>query len=238
MNIRLDSVGLINSFGAIANNLTGINTARDKTTNISIGRGRQLSQSQLEALFEDELIRRVVCLLPENATKAWFNLSVPDNKLGDDLPELILTYLDILCDRDDQTEAETESEIYGVKEAFLIASILARQFGKAYILIGIDDNESFDKPVNKNRINSIRWLRVLENWELRPERSRRMRSPIFYQLNSDDIVSGKVHKSRVLPFYGNRIYSKFGSNIEDGISIIQSMFDAYIDWLQGIKAGS
>lgn len=239
--MRADSIGLINAFGSISNSLTGIGTDRAKVNNVAIARGRQISRSQLQVLFEDELIRKVICLFPENATKAWFSLSIPNNKVGEDIAELLLRYIDDLGDRDDKTEVESASELYGARGAFLIASILARQFGKAYILIGVDDGQNFDKPVNRNAIKSIRWLQVLEDWEVQPEILTRTRSPNFYTLNTADNqlnFTGKIHKSRILPFWGNRVYSKFTSNIEDGISIIQSMFDAYCDWLQGIKAGS
>ena len=182
--MRLDSIGLINAFGNIGNSFTGIGTDRAKVNNISISKGRRLSRSQLEILFGDELLRKVVCLFPENAVKAWFGLSIPNNKLGDNTSELILKYIDSLGDREDQTKAESQSELYGAKDAFLIAAILARQFGKSYILIGIDDGQELDQPVNKNSIKSVRWLQVLEEWELRPFISTiRMRSPNYYELN-------------------------------------------------------
>lgn len=239
--MRTDSIGLMNVFGNIGNSLTGIGTDRAKINNIAITKGRQLSRSQLQILFEDELLRKVVCLFPENAAKAWFNLSIPNNKVGNDIPELLLRYVDSLGSRGDQTELESMSDLYGASQAFLIAAILARQFGKAYILMGIDDGQSFDQPINKNAIKSIRWLQILEDWELQPEIEFRTRSPNYYILNTDDNqleVSTKIHKSRLLPFWGNRIYSKFSYNYQDGISIIQSMFDAYCDWIQGVKAGS
>ncbi|NET61717.1 MAG: DUF1073 domain-containing protein, partial [Symploca sp. SIO2E6] len=192
------------------------------------------------------LLRKAVCLYPECAAKAWFHLAFANNKSGDNLPDFMMEYIAELGNRKDKTEEEDEADIYGANDAFPIAAILARQFGKAYIVIGIDDRKEFSEPVDKNNIKSIRWLQVYDCWELYPDwGNNRTRQPNFYRLyshSSDQQYGAKIHKSRILPFWGNRLYSrrnylKTGLN-DDGVSVIQSMYDAYVDWLQGIKAGS
>ena len=242
-----DSVNLMNTFAAIANNKTGIGTARSKTQQGRINtRLLLLSRPELEVLpYQDELVRKAIQLYPESAVNAWFHLSIANTKEGDNLPSLMLKYLEDLGDREDQTEEESEAEIYGAKEAFLIASISAKQFGKAYILMGIDDGREFSEPVDKKNVRSLRWLQVYDRWDLYPEYDGKLRrSPTYYRLYAEDVkeYGQRIHKSRLLPFYGNRIYSRrkylrqgWG---DDGISTIQGMFDAYNDWCQGVKAGS
>jgi len=246
--LRTDSEGLFRAFAALGNPYTGIGTSRSKTENaqVNIGKSR-LNRNSLEALpYRDELLRKTVCLYPECAAKAWFQLAIANNKSGDNLPDLMMEYIAELGNREDKTQEEDEAEIYGANDAFPIAAILARQFGKAYILIGIDDGTEFSEPVDKNNIKSVRWLQVYDCWELYPDwGNNRTRQPLFYRLYShvsDQQYGEKIHKSRILPFWGNRIYSRrnhFRTGLnDDGVSVIQSMYDAYVDWLQGIKAGS
>ena len=252
---RFDSRPLAEAFAALANPYTGIGTSRSKTENARINLGRvRLNRASLEVLpYREELLRKVICLYPECAAKAWFQVSIANNKSGDNLADLIMEYIKELGDREDKTEIEDEADIYGANDAFPIAAILARQFGKAYILIGIDDGRDFSEPVDKKGIKSIRWLQVYDPWEMYPDSGKnRKRQPNYYRVYSTESVGAngqesqqygaKIHKSRILPFWGNRIYSrrnylKTGLN-DDGVSVIQSMYDAYVDWLQGIKAGS
>jgi len=246
--LRIDSQALFGAFAALSNPYTGIGTSRSKTENVQINTSKtRLTRQSLEALpYRDELLRKAVFLYPECAAKAWFHLAIANNSSGDNLPDLMMEYIAELGSREDKTTEEDEADIYGANDAFPIAAILARQFGKAYILIGIDDGKDFSEPVDKNNIKSIRWLQVYDCWELYPDwGNNRTRQPNFYRLysvESDQQYGAKIHKSRILPFWGNRIYSrrnylKTGLN-DDGVSVIQAMYDAYIDWLQGIKAGS
>lgn len=246
--LRTDSQALFGAFAALSNPYTGIGTSRSKTENVQINTSRtRLNRQSLEVLpYRDELLRKAVCLYPECAAKAWFHLAIANNKSGDNLPDLMMEYIAELGSREDKTEEEDEADIYGANDAFPIAAILARQFGKAYILMGIDDGKEFSEPVDKNNIKSIRWLQVYDCWEMYPDwGNNRTRQPNYYRLyshSSDQQYGAKIHKSRILPFWGNRLYSrrnylKTGLN-DDGVSVIQSMYDAYTDWLQGIKAGS
>ncbi|NEP10866.1 MAG: DUF1073 domain-containing protein [Symploca sp. SIO2C1] len=245
---RTDSEALFGAFAALGNPYTGIGTSRSKTENAQVNTGRyHLNRNALEVLpYRDELLRKAVCLYPECAAKAWFHLAIANNKSGNNLPDLMMEYIAQLANKEDKTQEEDEADIYGANDAFPMAAILARQFGKAYILMGIDDGKEFSEPVDKNSIKSIRWLQVYDCWELYPDwGSNRTRQPLFYRLYShasDQQYGAKIHKSRILPFWGNRLYSrrnylKTGLN-DDGVSVIQSMYDAYVDWLQGIKAGS
>jgi hypothetical protein len=242
-----DSLALANTFSAIGNLKTGIGTGRAKTEGVRVKtRMALLSRAELEILpYQDEIIRNAVHLYPEAAVSGWFKVSIADSKEGDNLPALVLKYLEDVGDREDATEEEELAEIYGAKEAFLIASISARQFGKGYILMGIDDGRDFAEPIDWGNVRSLRYLQVYDRWDLMPVQEKQLRrSPSHYYLYAEDTdnYGQKIHHSRLLPFYGNRVYSrrKYLQQgwADDGISVIQSMYDAYADWLQGIKAGS
>lgn len=240
----------IATFSAIRNSKTGVGTGRNKTESGRVNPNLlMLSREELEVLpYQDELIGRAIWLYPMSAINAWFHVHIAnkEGKSDDQLPDEIQKYLKNLGDREDATPEESEAEIYGAREAFYIASILAEQFGKAYILMGIDDGRDFSEPVDKRNIRSLRWLQVYDNWDIRPEKNHyRRRTHSHYRLIYGDISSkagSLIHKSRLLPFYGNRIYSRRSfmakGLMDDGISKIQGMFDAWSQWVQGEKAGS
>lgn len=239
--IRNDSWGLINTFGLIANNQTGIGTSRSKSEATSLNLSSlRLTRQELELLVQDGMLRTVVELYPRSAAKSWFSLSIADNKQGDNLANELMQYLEDLGDRSDATDSEQASEIYGVREAFFLASSLARQFGKAYVLVGVDDGQELDKSIDKEAIASVRWLQVYDNSQVVPITDDAVnRLPQVYELiykNKYTEERIKVHRSRLLPFWGNRILH--GTGRQDGVSVLQLVFDAYCDWLQGIKAGS
>lgn len=253
-DLRYDSVasGLLSNsiatFSAIRNSQTGIGTGRSKTESGRVNSNLLLlGRDELEVLpYQDELIGRALWLFPLSAVNAWFHLAIADVEEGDQLPDQILEYLDNLGEREDQTPEEANADIYDVREAFLIASVLGCQFGKAYILMGIDDGRGFEEPIDYANIRSLRWLQVYDKWDMRPERTQyRRRTHTHYRLVYGDVNGQEgalIHKSRLLPFYGNRIYSRrsFATKgvLDDGISSIQGMFDAWRQWTQGEKAGA
>jgi phage-related protein (TIGR01555 family) len=93
----------------------------------------------------------------------------------------------------------------------------ARQFGRAYgggaILLGAQDGQSFDQPLNEAAIKTCPWLKVLRPRECIPSRYYRTpKSPKFgevshYRVHRDTLGGGssevlEVHESRLIPFYG------------------------------------
>ena len=253
--LRYDSAsaGLLDNtlatFSAIRNSQTGLGTARSKSQAARVNPNQlMLTREELEVLpYRDELIGKAIRLFPISAVNAWFHLAIADIEETDDLPDRMMRYLDSLGDRDDQTEEESNSEIYGVREAFTVASILAAQFGKAYILMGIDDGREFSEPVDFNNVRSLRWLQIYDNWDLRPELTQySRRSPIHYRFvygDESNKYGAVVHKSRLLPFYGRRIYSRRRiirqqQSSDDGISIIQGLYESWMRWTQGEIASS
>ncbi len=244
---HLDSQAMAEVYSSLSNPVTGIGTSRSKTEYAEIGGFTPLPREVLAtAPYVDEIFRNAVFLYPESAAKSWFEIHIPDQKPGDDLDNKIMEYLRDLGDREDKTEAEENSDLYGASEAFKVAECLAQQFGAAYILMGIDDGQPFDKPIDRKRIKSIRWLQVLEDSELRPyDDGIKRRKPIYYELSTekDGIETEQlIHHSRVLPFLGREIYSTSYTlgwqGKSHGISKIQGMYDSYKDWLQAMKSAS
>jgi len=238
---RNDSEALAIIFAALANNMTGVGTARDKSQYAQINTDvRELNYQELQSLpRKSRLIRRVIELFPNDAIKAWYKL-----KFGEDVgvdPQDVQQYL---------------REVKGnYRECFRRAASLGRQYGDAFILLAIADGRAPDEPVDEGRIESIRWVKVVRRNQLYPDYYGRWRGnatdPEHYRLNtiknevSEDENGGstwgsKWHRDRVLRFSGDRLLDDDVITQNGGYndSIIQAMFSAWASWEQGLAASS
>jgi hypothetical protein len=123
----------------------------------------------------------------------------------------------------DPTEDDTASDMAEALMARLddldVTSTVmkARQYARAYggsaLLLGADDGQTFDKPLDERRIKSLPWLKVLRPRECWPSRYyRTITSPKFgevshYRVSRETVGGGtsqqlEVHESRIIPFYG------------------------------------
>ncbi|MEO1763392.1 MAG: phage portal protein [Cyanobacteria bacterium J06629_18] len=240
MHKRQDSKALIGAFSSIYNDLTGLGSDADKSQHAEInGQVIQLPVQYLKSLPRtDGIIRRACFLHPMDAFRGmWYSLKFGNDAKNSDTQE-VKKYIDMIKGN--------------VRKSFLRASALARQHGDAFILLGIADGRRPDKPVNKDAIVSVRWIKVVTKYQLSPEYYMNdSHNPEYYRLYlfndklPDDNGSGKTyndmlwHSSRVLRFSGDYL---FDESLEDNggyhDSIIQSMFNAWLRWEQGIQASS
>jgi len=233
---RNDSEALSIIFSALANNMTGIGTTRDKSQYARINTlVRELNYQELQSLpRKSRLIRRAIELFPNDAIKAWYKL-----KFGEDVgvdPQDVQQYL---------------REVKGnYRQSFRRAASLGRQYGDAFILLGINDGRAPSEPVDERSIQSIRWVRVVRRDELYPDYYGRWRidatNPEHYHLNlikndeKEDDWGRKWHRDRVLRFSGDRLLDDDVITQNGGYndSIIQAMFNAWASWEQGLAASS
>jgi phage-related protein (TIGR01555 family) len=96
---------------------------------------------------------------------------------------------------------------------FIKARQMARAYGGSAILIGADDGQTFDKPLDERRIKSLPWVKVLRPRECWPSRYYRdITSPkhgevSHFRIQRETVGGGtsvmlEVHESRLIPFYG------------------------------------
>lgn len=98
-----------------------------------------------------------------------------------------------------------------------LAAMYARAFGGGAILIGADDGQTLDKPLNLKTIKSVGWMNVLSRNELVPDsyyadpRAAKYGLPKVYRFQVDtsftgtpvaDLVNVKIHESRLVIFPG------------------------------------
>jgi hypothetical protein len=188
------------------------------------------------------MIRRLVNAYPINCKRDWMTIS--QVKTDDGTPDIdiniINTYLSNLKKKPGRMSA---------KSVFSEASRIARHHGDAYVLMGVADGLEPNEPINYNNIQSLEWLKVISKYYVIPKqegnRGKYSQHPEFYEVTKTDQVDGKNiprlwHHSRVLRFKGNEVVDESSLAINGGHndSVIQSFYEVWLSWHNGIMAGS
>jgi phage-related protein (TIGR01555 family) len=235
MVTNFDSQGLnqiFSSFSSISNPLTGIGTIRDKSKTLSINGVRRLSKSSLESLPRTSgMIRNLVEAYPTECRKDWMKIKQIRLENQQEYPVGELEkYLENLKNKIGKI---------GIKEAFTKASIIGRQHGDGFIILGIADGKDPKEPVEENSIQAIEWLKVLNCYEIYPKsQDGKYDIPEYYTVYKSGLEN-LWHASRILRFSGKKNYDdtlNYRGGYHD--SVIQSMFDTWSAWQTGLMSGS
>lgn len=140
-------------FDTWVNAMTGLGSvARDKLMSTLFERSARWSDEYLENLYHDDDIAATICNeLPEQALRNGFRVSsddVEDNEVSDAAVRYLrkFSFLSKCADAGGQ----------------------ARALGGAVVYMGIDDSNTEEKPVNVERIKTIRFMTVLNKREIEP----------------------------------------------------------------------
>lgn len=174
------------------NKVTGLGLPNDPSRNNVIIDGQPTPDNVCAALFNGSDIARKICKkLPEDALVKGFQLNMEDIKVSENL---IMT-------SDDRKVVQKVGE----------AASFARAFGGAAIIMGIDDGQTSEKPVNYNNVKSIYSMDVMDRRYLIPsewdndQMSPTFGEPLVYQVHS---ITGQstnmsfIHRSRMVIFEG------------------------------------
>lgn len=221
-----------NSYSAIRNNNTGIGTSRDKTSSTYIESPHLIAEGERIALFRSSnIVRKIITLYPEDAARGWFEPTFGDSKIE---PSELLDYFE-------------NFKTIGLRQAFLEASIEARLHGNSWLLLGVDDGQSFDKPLDEKRIKSFRWIEILYHDEVTPAELNFRREAETYWVHlsmrsleqTEETISTTVHRSRLIKFSGDKLYSAAHLyNVHKDDSVLQNMLSAYLAFVNGLMASS
>lgn len=141
--------------GALINVLTGLGTARDRNEAIGVKRSRILSESAVDALYEQSwLIRRIVEKLPQQGTRSGWDLSV-----GDETSSRMKKQLD---------DVVGWTEKLHLRQALAQAATFSRLYGGGAIVVIADDRTPIDRPLNLQRLRTIHGLYPIDRWRLYP----------------------------------------------------------------------
>lgn len=172
------------------NLISGVGTTRDKRMGGQMAAGvGSVNAAYYDSIFTgDDVSSRVVILPAQEMVRQWITVETD----GANDPD-ILEILDSL----------------DAKNTMFEALLWAQVYGGAVVVMGIDDGQTPDKPLNENNIKSFEFLHVLDRFELHIEKknedlfSRNYGKPETYRANGQEI-----HESRVLRFNGAKTPSR------------------------------
>lgn len=199
------------------NILTGLGMAnRDKRMAGTYGTATVLDRVTLEEMYRgDSMAAKVVDTLPNDMTRAWIEYQQGDDA---EVAQAVMQALDDL----------------GVQSAIREGLSWGRLYGGAVAVLGIDDGQDAEMPVNLNGIKALRFLNVLDRHQVNPgsryqdPTKPKYGQPEFYELYP--LHGGQrtlVHESRIIRFGGVRLpdrLKELNSGWDD--SILNRLFNA------------
>lgn len=215
----------------LANVLTGMNTARDKSTYTRSTPLIFLTQEELEGLYGMWIPKRIVDIVAEQSTRRGFKVLFGGDGAA----------------AEEVTGIEQSIEDLYILENFLLASKNARLYGGSCILLFIDDGRSADQPVDRDNIRAIEEAEVLDRWQIAPvieeENLYDYSKATYYQIIAGDLINQpqlqRIHKDRILRFDGEWLPYKIRQrNYGWGTSSLQSVYDSFRHYWTGLNAAS
>jgi phage-related protein (TIGR01555 family) len=175
------------------NVLTGLGTSRDKTVYGQFIRLVEINETELTSLYhQNDMARRIVALKPQEMVRQGFTVNIED---------------------DTEASSETVKALrdLGVAPKVRDAMIWGRLYGGSVAIIGADDGQASDKPLNEDRIKSIRFLNVVDKRYLMPESyfDDPYNDELFGEPKTYRVITRRgatnvvIHRSRLLVFGGS-----------------------------------
>jgi uncharacterized protein len=195
-------VGITRNDGVIENLAVGMgDPGADTSMHYGVVRARMLTKYALESLYQGSWIcQNIIDKYPQESTRKWLEI-----KLGGKAKDK--TKID---------DFNTYQKLLGLKQAVATADRWARLYGGAAIIIIAEDGQPCDQPMRLEHIRTIRKLKVLDRWHIRPclehmtyedpEYYEIILSPRilkdFQKILGQKGMTMKIHKSRIARFDG------------------------------------
>lgn len=197
------------------NLLAGLSGKSDKTKYTTFGEYEYLEDQMLGRLYMGEgLATKIIKTPADDMTRKWITIA-----------------------NDDKGEIQKTLDDLKAEERFNEAIQWQRLYGGAIIVMGIMDGKEADEPLNMKTAKSIEWLEVVDRSNIILDTSAYVqdtKSKDFGKMEIYDILIGpnlnqmRVHRSRVLEFFGNPAPKGIAEQLEDvkywGMSILQTIF--------------
>ena len=187
---------------------------RESTTYVA---RNPLDLATLQNLFsQDDLSRKIVTRWTEEMTREW-------------------------VDMDASTPVETdymndEFDRLRVRDHIVDADTWGRLYGGAILILGVDDGQPFDQPLNINNITEFMYLQVVDRWQCFPlgveedARSPYFGSPLYYRLIGGQVV----HHTRVIRFDGAKVPPIVLKQLRWHESVLEPVFNTVRDYMSGM----
>ncbi len=148
-----DAIRKIGPFSRLddwVNTSTGIGTSRDKRTSTFFRRTQRLTLQwqTLDDLYHgNDLAKKICDIYAEESTREWLEIKIQEEN-GAEIAAELANQMRTL-----QVQRKTSEAVSW-----------ARLFGGSVMLLGIDDGQKADMPVNYENIKSLNWILVLDRW--------------------------------------------------------------------------
>lgn len=201
-------------FDTLVNLLSGLGTAKDKTTQTRFTMSI-LDRSQLLFAYRGDWIARKIIDAPaQDSTREWRAWQ---------------------ADKKDITDLEKVEKSLRLQLKVKQAMQRARLFGGAALVMGVDQGSADQElRVDKVRADQLKYVHVLNKDVIVPDRlildvnSEFYGEPESYTVNSADSGIVRIHPSRVIRFLGNEIPDINVAPDGWGDSVLQTIYDAVI----------
>src|SRR6266540_1077820 len=178
------------------NVFTGLGTERDKRRGAGVV-VLTLDYNQAHDLYRgDDMAAKIIDEPSLDATRRWLDVQIQDDKVASEL-------------------VEKEERKLKAKKLFQRAMAWSRAFGGAALLMGVEDGQDPDKPVNEKNITKIRFLTLFSAQEVYPASwyadpfEEKYGLPETYWVTpqgfATNVRTTRVHESRLLRFDGVKV---------------------------------
>jgi len=220
---------------SLQNVITGLGViGADRRMGARYDQRQPLVMTEQYWLYKQTWLASVICeCVPQHCARAWFDVTVKENP---EASEALQRALD------------------KYRENFRWADTLANMTGGALLVMGVDDGETPDKPVNLKRTKSLIWLKHFDRWYAFPSsRVEDPRNPNFgepaaysvfgqaaaYIQDPKATAVGNFDRTRCLRFDGNKLPELLKqANQGWNDSVLERVYDALRDANQGTDAGA
>lgn len=187
--------------------MTGIGTAdRDKRMSHSFVTDHVSYPEAISLWTSDDIAKRAIEVVPDACWREGFDISIPDDNDG------TVEWL------------EKEIKRLSVEAHTRLTHKRERAFGGGGMVLGVNDGQAFDQPLDLMRVTEFNWLTPFEPIVMQPvawyndaskpkygEPSHYQVSPMTFGTSVENASSGltmtlnMVHESRVIAFQGIRV---------------------------------
>lgn len=195
------------------NALTGLGTSKDKRRATKFAKGKKIGDDQLSAIYRGNGFgRRIIDLIPNDMTRNW---------------------LKITNDEDDQIKQKLEA--LGAQAKMNHAMKMARLYGGAIVIMGINDGQDLKEPVKSEKVKSVDYLTVFDRRDVTIEpdqiesdiKTGRWGQPKQYEVQARfGSETFKVHASRVIQFDGAELaWREYEANSYWMDSVLEAVYE-------------
>jgi len=215
----------------LRNAMSGLGTDADKLTSTAFV-FVEMSQAQIDAAYRSDWITRKGVDIPAfDATREWRAWQ---------------------ADPSDITKIEATEKKFLVQRKTMMTLQRSRLYGGGAMIIGVDDGQSFDQPLNVDRVGkgSLKFLHSVSRHELtsgplvRDITSEFYGQPEYYMAGGGANVVGvtssaRIHPSRIVRFIGAPILNNLSPSVGGwGDSVLQIVQEAVIGAGLAINTGA